>query len=69
MSKMEKKFTYSHLDKDGLPAPKTPEERCYHYRWLDQHFGTDTDSPLHHNHRCVLCGEKRRKARNGQHHQ
>ncbi|UVF61577.1 hypothetical protein SEA_GENAMY16_56 [Gordonia phage Genamy16] len=67
MTQLEKKYSWD--PHDPLPAPKTDEEKCYQFRWLDQHFGTDTDSPLHHNHRCVLCGEKRRKAKNEQHHQ
>ncbi|WPH57999.1 hypothetical protein SEA_LUCKYLEO_51 [Gordonia phage LuckyLeo] len=57
---IEKLFTYDHTSKDDLPFPQNDDERCYHYKWLDQHFGTDTDSPLHHHHRCVKCGQKRR---------
>ncbi|XBA13431.1 hypothetical protein SEA_XENIA2_52 [Gordonia phage Xenia2] len=58
MSRLEQKFS-EHPFRGN--QPKTPEERCYHYRWQDQEFGTDTDSPLHHNHRCTLCGSKRKK--------
>lgn len=33
----------------------TPAELCAFWRSLDAHFGTGTDSPLHHDHRCEQC--------------
>ena len=32
--------------------------KCKHWRELDREFGTDPDSPLHHDNRCEECGAR-----------
>ncbi|QXO13706.1 hypothetical protein SEA_DUMPTRUCK_51 [Gordonia phage DumpTruck] len=55
MTQLEKKYSWD--PHDPLPAPKTDEEKCYQFRWLDQKFGTFPGDVLSHDNRCPIHHE------------